>query len=79
MIIVLGKRLYRLLVAVLLLIIVFPLIQYYALRTVNQQAVHFQEPRGSALKVTADMEDREPYYLFPRFLHYVHEFYQNGL
>ena len=80
MIIVLGKRIYRLVVAVLLLLLILPVIHYYALRAVDPQAVHFQEPRGEALKVSADAEEDQRFLdVFPRFLYYIHEFYQNGL
>ncbi|EEG78298.1 DUF4227 family protein [Dethiobacter alkaliphilus] len=80
MIIVLGKKVYRLAVVILLLLLLLPLIHYYALRVIEPQAVHYQKPRGEALKVSAETEENgQLSRTIPRFLQYVHEFYQNGL
>lgn len=81
-ILVLGKRLYRAAVIVLIVLLVLPVLQFYASRALNPQTVHFREPRGEALKVSVDGVNRGIPVNAPaakRFLYFLHEFYQNGL
>ena len=80
MILVLGRRIYRVILVFLILLLILPLIQYYILRTLEPETVHFREPRGDALKVSADAEAQDRYPgVLSRYLYYLHEFYQNGL
>lgn len=80
MILILGKRIYRAVVFVLVLLIILPIIQFYAVRALNPQAVHFRQPRGEALKVVSEL-DSESHDItgLTRFFYFLHEFYQNGL
>ncbi|MCR3923409.1 MAG: hypothetical protein NUK65_12995 [Firmicutes bacterium] len=80
MIILLGRKLYRLLMFFLILLIILPLLQFYAVRIFNPHTVSFREPRGQAIKVVASegtAVDNLP--VTTRFLYFLHEFYQNGL
>ncbi|MDW7652174.1 MAG: DUF4227 family protein [Bacillota bacterium] len=80
MIIVLGKRLYRFIVLLLVLFLIAPVIGYYFLRTLEPETVHFRQPRGDALKVSADDDaDERNRGILSRYMYYLHEFYQNGL
>lgn len=80
MILVLGRRLYRLMLFILIVLLILPVCQYYAIRALNPQYVQLHEPRGQAIKVSSDLveedEERGP---VSRFLYNLHEFYQNGL
>ncbi|NLZ93346.1 MAG: YqzK family protein [Firmicutes bacterium] len=75
-----SKKLTRLLLVFLLLLIVFPLIHYYALRLLHPEMVSFREPRGMAIKVAASRQQpKEKLHTMTRFLYFLHDFYQNGL
>jgi hypothetical protein len=56
-----------------------PLLQYYTFKALRPQTVHFREPRGEAIKVSVDGVEEEKHGIFPRFLYFINEFYQNGL
>ncbi|HZK25420.1 MAG TPA: hypothetical protein VFC74_08530 [Oscillospiraceae bacterium] len=75
-----GKKLTSLLWGFLLLLVVLPLLQFYVLQLRHPQAVIFREPRGAALKVSANVSQSVESLPTPtRFLYYLHDFYQNGL
>jgi len=80
LILLLGRRIYRLLVIILIMVLVLPLLQYYIILAVNPQFVQFGEPRGAALKVLAEVDNcAEKQGGFAEVLASLHEFYQNGL
>lgn len=80
MILLIGKRIYRTVVFVLVLLLILPVIQFYAVRALNPQAVHFRQPRGEALKVLSDIDSETQNRTgISRVLYFLHEFYQNGL
>lgn len=76
---IIGRTFIRVMLIILLLLLILPLLQYYTLKAVNPQTVHFREPRGEAIKVSVDGVEEEKHGVFPRFLYYLNEFYQNGL
>ena len=80
MILILGKRTYRAVVFVLVLLIILPVIQFYAVRALDPQAVHFRQPRGEALKVISELDsETQDIPRLTQFFYFLHEFYQNGL
>jgi hypothetical protein len=80
MILVLGRRIFRLVVFTLVLLLILPVLQYYFLRALDPQYVQFHEPRGNALKVSADLEDNGlERSKLSRLQYYLHDFYQNGI
>jgi hypothetical protein len=80
MILVMGRRLFRMLVLLLVLTLVLPLARFYQLRALDPHYVQqYHEPRGGALKVSADWEDDRREGFWGRFRYFLHEFYQNGL
>lgn len=76
---IVGRKFLRVILIILLLLLLLPLLQYYTLKTLSPQTVHFREPRGEAIKVSVDGVEDEKYGVFPRFLYFLNEFYQNGL
>lgn len=77
---ILRKQMFRLVFFIVLILLALPLIRYYASQAVAPETVHFRQPRGDALKVSADDgEAPENLGVMARFFYYLHEFYQNGL
>ncbi|NLZ38823.1 MAG: YqzK family protein [Firmicutes bacterium] len=74
-----SKKLKRFLLIFLLLLLVFPLLHYYALRFLQPEMVVFREPRGRAIKVMSGSQQSGKSYILTSFLSYLHDFYQNGL
>lgn len=77
---ILRKRVLRPVFCVLLIVLAFPLVRYYATQAVFPETVHFRQPRGDALKVSVDDGvTPENLGVMARFVYYLHEYYQNGL
>jgi hypothetical protein len=80
MIFVVGRRIFRTVIFIVVLVLILPVVHYYSMRLQNPRYVLFEEPRGNALKVSADLEGEGPNPgIWERIQHYLHEFYQNGL
>jgi hypothetical protein len=80
LILIVAKRIYRFMIMILILLLILPVIQYYSVRALDPHYVQFREPRGEALKVSAELdEDMGDKGAVIRFLYFLHEFYQNGI
>lgn len=76
---IVGRTALRVILIILLLLLMLPLFQYYTLKALSPQTVHFREPRGEAIKVSVEGVEEETHGAIPRFLYFLNEFYQNGL
>lgn len=75
-----ARKTRRLIVAMLLMLLLLPLINFYILQALDPFAVTYQTPRGEAVKVAAGghgRRDNAP--LLTRLFSYLHDFFQNGL
>jgi len=75
-----GRKIYRFVVLLILLFLFLPVLYFYLYGLADPKAVHFREPRGEALKVSADVDSPATEESFlSRFVYYSKQFYQNGL
>ncbi len=77
---IIGRRLWRSMVIILIIILILPLLYHFLASAVDPTSVHFREPVGEAVKVLMpEGADGEQIGALKRVFYYIREFYQNKL
>lgn len=79
-ILVMGQSIRRLVFFCFILVFIVPLLWYYTAMALAPGTVHYREPEGEALKVSARLEqDWQGGQPWLKILDMLGDFYQNGL
>lgn len=78
MVLLIGRRLFRLLVCLVITFFILPLLFFYI--TGQGRHVHFRQPCGKAIKVAGEtLEEGNNYSVWGRIRYHIIDFYQNEL